>query len=65
MNALIGTIYGHTISLPAKHHEYINCYHICQLANGSWVREERVEMRNLMVATTAGTVGKEIQKGIF
>jgi hypothetical protein len=29
------------------------------------VREGRVEMCNLMVATTAGTVGKEIQKGIF
>ena len=25
----------------------------------------KVEMCNLMVATTAGTVGKEIQKGIF
>ena len=33
--------------------------------NKVMVRKGRVEMYNLMVATTAGTVGKEIQKGIF
>ena len=32
---------------------------------GGLVREGRAEMCNLMEATTAGTVGKEIQKGIF
>ena len=33
--------------------------------SSGYVREGRVEMCNIMVATTAGTVGKKIQKGIF